>query len=138
MATSDYQRIVTAYHGCDASVAAKVLAGTARLDLSKNAYDWLGEGIHFWEHGPQRAQEWAIEQAKLSGKRVKEPSVLGAKINLGECLDLLDTANTRLLGKWFIEFRRFVRQQRTRMPENQDAPGSPRGDRVLRCRDRAL
>jgi hypothetical protein len=89
MATSTYQRIVTGYHGCDATVAAKVLAGTARLNLSTNAYDWLGEGIYFWEHGPQRAREWAIEQAKLSGAKIKEPSVLGARINLGECVDQL-------------------------------------------------
>lgn len=114
------------------------MAGMARLNFSKNAYDWLGEGIYFWEHGPQRAREWAIEQANLSGAKIKEPSVLGAKINLGECLDLLDTANTRLLGKWYIEFRHFVRQRRSRMPENRDAPGSRRGDRVLRFRDRAV
>jgi len=138
MATNSYQRIVTGYHGCDAALAANVLYGAARLKLSTNAYDWLGEGIYFWEHGPQRAREWAIEQAKLSGAKIKEPSVLGAKINLGECLDLLDTTNTRLLGRWFTEFRHFVRQKRALMPENRDAPGSRRGDRVLRFRDRAV
>src|SRR5882762_6188505 len=84
MAADTFQRIVIGYHGCDAAVAAKVLAGTARLNLSTNAYDWLGEGIYFWEHGPQRAREWAIEQAKLSGAKIKQPSVLGARINLGE------------------------------------------------------
>ena len=138
MAIGTYQRIVTGYHGCDAAVAAKVLAGTARLNLSTNAYDWLGEGVYFWEHGPQRAREWAIEQANLCGAKIKEPSVLGARINLGECLDLLDTANTRLLGNWYIEFRRFVRQNGSRIPENRDAPGSRRGDKVLRFRDRAV
>ena len=138
MATNTYQRIVTGYHGCDAAVAARALAGAARLNLSRNAYDWLGEGIYFWEHGPQRALEWAVEQANLSGAKIKEPAVLGAKINLGECLDLLDTANTRLLGYWYVEFRRFVQQKRARIPENRDAPGSRRGDRVLRFRDRAV
>src|SRR6266496_3663510 len=111
MATRTYQRTVIAYHGCDAAVAAKVLAGTSRLRLSTNPYDWLGKGIYFWEHGPQRAREWAIEQAKLSRAKIKEPCVLGARINLGECLDLLDTANTRILRKWYIEFRHFVRQK---------------------------
>src|SRR5947207_12927990 len=120
MTTSTYQRTVTGYHGCDAAVAARVLAGTARLNLSRNAYDWLGEGIYFWEHGPQRAREWAIEQAKLSGAKIKQPSVLGARINLGECLDLLDTANTGLLGNWYNQFRRTARQRRSRMPENRD------------------
>jgi hypothetical protein len=138
MGQRTYQRIVIGYHGCDAAVAERVLAGKALLQLSRNAYDWLGEGIYFWEHGPRRAREWAIEQANLSGAKVEEPSVLGAKINLGECLDLLDTANTRLLGKWYIEFRRFAQHNRARMPENRDAPGGRRGDRVLRFRDRAV
>ena len=117
---------------------ARVMAGGARLSPSVNAYDWLGKGIYFWEHGPQRAYEWAIEQARLSGLKVKRPAVLGAKINLGVCLDLLDTANTRLLGRAYAAFRHFVRQERARMPRNQDASGSRRGDRVLRFRDCAV
>src|SRR5262249_32997777 len=75
-AMQKYQRIVTGYHGCDRVVADKVLAGTARLNPSRNAYDWLGQGIYFWEHGPERAREWAVAQAKLSGAKIKEPSVL--------------------------------------------------------------
>jgi hypothetical protein len=138
MARSSHQRIVIGYHGCDRAVAARVLAGRVQLNLSRNAYDWLGEGIYFWEHGPERAREWAIEQAKLSGTKIKEPSVLGATINLGECLDFLDTANTRLLRQWYKEFRQTAREKRSPMPENCDAPGSRRGDKVLRFLDRAV
>jgi hypothetical protein len=138
MARGINDRIVTGYHGCDAAVAARVMAGEELLHASTNAYDWLGEGIYFWEHGPQRAREWALEVASLAGVKPKEPAVLGARINLGECLDLLDTANTRLLGKWYIEFRHFVHHKRARMPQNRDAPGSRRGDRVLRFLDRAV
>ena len=115
-----------------------MLAGKAGLNLSTNAYDWLGEGVYFWEHGPQRAYEWAIEQARLGGAKVRNPSVLAAKINLGVCLDLLDTANTRLLGRWYARFRRFMRQNGIRMPQNRDAAGSRRGDKVLRFRDCAV
>src|ERR1051326_5594386 len=104
MAHSTYQRTVVGYHGCDASIAEKVLAGTAELSFSRNPYDWLGEGVYFWEHGPQRAYEWAIEQTRRAGEKVRDPSVLGAIINLGVCLDLLDTANTRLLSRWFTRF----------------------------------
>jgi hypothetical protein len=102
---------VIGYHGCDAAVVERVLAGKLRLSISGNTYDWLGEGIYFWEHGPRRAYEWAMEQARLRVIKVRNPSVLAARIDLGVCLDLLDTANTRLLGKWFAKFRRFVRQQ---------------------------
>src|SRR5713101_1787982 len=117
MADRTYQRTVVGYHGCDAALADRVLAGKARLNLSANTYDWLGEGIYFWEHGPQRAYEWAIEQATRGAAEVRNPSVLAAKIDLGVCLDLLDTANTRLLRKWYTKFRLFVRRKRVRMPQ---------------------
>jgi len=138
MKDSGYERIVTGYHGCDATIAAAALTKKAGLKMSANPYDWLGKGIYFWEHGPQRAYEWAIEQASLSGERARNPSVLGAKINLGVCLDLLDTANTRLLREWYVEFRRLVRDERARMPRNRDAAKSRRGDKVLRFRDCAM
>ena len=133
-----YQRTVIGYHGCDAALAANVLAGQTGLKLSANPYDWLGGGIYFWEHGPERAFEWAVEQAGLSGKKIENPCVLGARINLGVCLDFLDTANTKLLRRWYVEFRSTVRQEGSRMPQNRDAPGSRRGDKVLRFRDCAV
>src|SRR5262245_6700599 len=102
MAKSTYERVVVGFHGCDAEVARKVLAGKALLKLSANLYDWLGGGIYFWEHGPARAYEWALEQARLRGDRIREPAVLGARINLGVCLDLLDTANTKILGRRYV------------------------------------
>jgi len=138
MGNLTYQRTVVGYHGCDAALAERVLAGKAGLNLSNNAYDWLGEGIYFWEHGPQRAYEWAIEQARLGGAKVRNPCVLAARINLGVCLDLLDTANTRLLGWWYAKFHWFVRQKGARMPQNRDAAGGRRGDKVLRFRDCAV
>ncbi|HXP63255.1 MAG TPA: hypothetical protein VN829_22330 [Dongiaceae bacterium] len=138
MSNLSYQRTVIGYHGCAAALAAEVLAGKRRLKLSANPYDWLGGGIYFWEHGPQRAYEWAVQQIRLFGLKVERPSVLGARIDLGVCLDLLDTANTRLLNRWYVEFRRFVRQKGTRMPRNREGPGAGRGDKVLRFRDCAV
>jgi hypothetical protein len=138
MVHSTYQRMVVGYHGCDAAVAAKVLAGTQDLQLSTNAYDWLGEGVYFWEHGPQRAYEWAIEQARVARTKVTNPFVLGARIDLGVCLDLLDTANTRFLGKWYTRLRRLMRQNGIPMPRNRDATRSRQGDKVLRFRDCAV
>jgi hypothetical protein len=138
IARESYQRIVVGYHGCDAAVAEKVLAGKARLNLSTNKYDWLGEGIYFWEHGPQRAYEWARQQTRFGAAKVRNPSVLAARIDLGVCLDLLDTANTRLLGRWFAKFRLFFQQKEIKMPRNQDAAGTRFGDKLLRYRDCAV
>src|ERR1043166_9746210 len=113
MAKLTYQRTIVGYHGCDAMLAGKVLAGKLQLKPSSNPYDWLGAGIYFWEHGPQRAYEWAIEQARVSGAKVRSPCVLGARIRLGQCLDLLDTAYTRLLRQWYAEFRETILQKRS-------------------------
>jgi hypothetical protein len=72
MAHLAYQRTVIAYHGCDESVARRVLLDGEKLEASENDYDWLGHGIYFWEHGKQRALEWAIYQAKR-GRKIRQP-----------------------------------------------------------------
>lgn len=36
--------LVIGFHGCDKSVAEKVLAGEEELLASTNDYDWLGNG----------------------------------------------------------------------------------------------
>ena len=78
-------QIVVGFHGCDSSTAAKVINTGQHLSKSSNNYDWLGHGIYFWEGSYERALEWA------SNKKVKNPSVIGAFIKLGNYLDLLDS-----------------------------------------------
>ncbi len=92
-----YQRTVVGYHGCDESVVGDVLLRGKNLRASQNDHDWLGRGIYFWEHGPERAYEWAQHS-----KSVKKPAVIGAFINLGNCFDLLDTNHTRLLADLIV------------------------------------
>lgn len=85
---------IIGFHGCDKSVADKVLSGKNPLRKSNNSYDWLGHGIYFWENNPQRALEYA-ESLKANPTRCKEkitkPAVIGAIISLGHCLNLLDS-----------------------------------------------
>jgi len=64
-----------------------ILAGRSALEPSENDYDWLGPGIYFWESDPKRALEWA--QYKVAKKESDAPFVLGAVIDLGNCLDLM-------------------------------------------------
>ncbi len=98
-----YQRLVIAYHGCDASVAHDVLEKEGSLKPSQNDYDWLGHGIYFWEHGPSRALDWARQQ-QVRGK-IRKPAVIGAILHLGNCFDLLDTYFTNVLADVFPSFR---------------------------------
>jgi len=79
-----YPLLVFGFHGCERSVAEKVLSGEAELQPSDNPYDWLGTGIYFWENAPERALLWAKEQKK------KAPYVIGAVIQLSNCFNLMD------------------------------------------------
>jgi hypothetical protein len=86
-----YDRTIIAYHGCDRSIADRLLAGEP-FKPSKNDYDWLGEGIYFWEYGADRAMRFARIQVRRG--KVREPATVGALIQLGECFDLMDTKFT--------------------------------------------
>lgn len=82
--------IVVGYHGCDNSVAEKIFIGKANLKASENEYDWLGNGIYFWEGSHDKALKWAKDSRKI-----EKPAVVGAFIRLGNCLDLLDIEHIR-------------------------------------------
>ena len=75
---------VYGFHGCRRSVAEALLSGQDVMLSSDNDYDWLGSGIYFWEEAPARALLWA------RNKFGKDASVVGAKIRLGRCLNLMD------------------------------------------------
>jgi len=118
-----YQRIIFGYHGCDSRVADSVLAGKTKLHASENAYDWLGTGIYFWEHGPARALEWAEQQAKRKASQIRKPAVLGAVIQLGNCFDLLDIRFTTLLGQYAAVLEEVLGDAGKSLPENQRLAG---------------
>lgn len=129
-----YQRLVLGYHGCDKSVADRVLAGSDTLKKSEKPYDWLGHGIYFWEHGPERAFVWAGEQKR---NKIKTPDVIGAVIHLGNCLDMMDIRCTRILADAFPKFKAKHEELGTKVPENCSSSKGDR-DRLLRYRDCAV
>ena len=104
-------RMVLAYHGCDQSVADVVLNEGGELAKSENTYDWLGSGIYFGEHGPQRAMEWALQNTK-------HPAVVGAVINLGNCFDLFDRAATESLAAFYPTFEAAIQLTGKEFPKN--------------------
>ncbi|HBJ83330.1 MAG TPA: hypothetical protein DDZ88_05545 [Verrucomicrobiales bacterium] len=114
-----YQRTVFGFHGCDRRVVESVLSGKMKLTASLNTYDWLGMGIYFWEHGPRRALEWATQQSKRKGSKIKHPAVLGAVIQLGNCFDLLDIQFTQHLAESAQGIEVALALQGASMPENQ-------------------
>jgi len=81
---------IVGYHGCDRSIAEKVLSNKTHLQQSANDYDWLGPGIYFWVDSPERGYEWAEAQAARKSPKIKDPYVIGAFIHPGLCLNLTD------------------------------------------------
>ena len=126
-----YDRTVIAYHGCDAQVASRLLDGEP-FRPSSNNFDWLGEGIYFWEYGYDRALQFAEEQ-RLRGK-VERPSVVGALLQLGNCFDLMDTHFTGELNRAFDLFCASQLLDGQTIPINSGITD----DRLLRRRDCAV
>lgn len=87
---------ILGYHGCRAEVGEKVLAGDVPLAGSEEEYDWLGPGVYFWEADPKRAWEWA--HWKVSRGAYSKPCVVGAVIDLGNCLDLMARESLQTLS----------------------------------------
>jgi hypothetical protein len=108
-------RVVLAYHGCDAAVAERLLAGEP-FQNSENDYDWLGAGVYFWEYGADRALRFARDQQRRG--KIAEPAVVGALVQLGNCFDLLDTEYTQDLASAFRKYRSFAARCGWMLPRN--------------------
>jgi len=77
------------FHGCDKEIRDQIVSNHIEMRPSCNDYDWLGNGYYFWENNHSRAMLFAEEQQKRG--KIKTPAVLGAFIDLGNCLDLIDS-----------------------------------------------
>lgn len=114
-----FARTVLAYHGCDRDFAESMIRGEIDIDqwkVSRNVYDWLGHGIYFWEYAPDRAEKWR-----------SKGGVVGAIIQIGNCLDLTDTASTTLLAQQFTVVRQAF------IDDNKTPPVNQRGRNNLDC-----
>ena len=87
--------LVIGFHGCDKTVVDAVVAGKTNLLSSTNDYDWLGNGIYFWENNEERAWQWAkylqelkdayefmVELYKESGLELPQNTSIGKSTDL--------------------------------------------------------
>ena len=102
-----------------------ILTGKSGLQASRNDYDWLGNGIYFWEDSYQRAFQWAQQS-----KRVAHPAVMGAVINLGHSLNLLDVEHLETVRIAYQTLKRTSARAEILMPVNR---GETFKDRKLDC-----
>jgi hypothetical protein len=108
------------YHGTSQTQALSILENGFRA--SDNDYDWLGTGIYFFQDAPTRAKQWAIEQ------HPDNPAVIRAKIELENCIDLLDINWVPPLK---IIYNSFVEQRiRANLPLPKQNPSKSKAHRL--------
>ena len=95
---------VLGYRGGDRESGLRILTGADAEAFSHRDYGWLGPGIYFWENDLPKAREWAVGKSKRNGEPIT-PFVLGAVINLGNCLDLTNSENMELLKMAYEDMR---------------------------------
>ena len=128
---------ILGYHGCEESFGKNAINGKMKFRPSSKDYDWLGNGIYFWEGDPQRALEWARERMKRGG--IRKPYVVGAIIDLGNCLDLTLRENAELARYAYDDLKIAQERAGLSMPSNHPPPGNPDdNDLVLRRLDCAV
>jgi hypothetical protein len=119
--------LVIGFHGCDHSVVEKVIKGE-NLTASMNDYDWLGNGVYFWENNAERALQWAKDLKK------EKPAIIGAIIDLGYCMDLIDSEFLKELKEAYLTLERTIELTGNEMPKNEGS--TP--DKLLRKLDCAV
>lgn len=125
---SKFPNFVFGFHGCNRETFENVIFKGQDLEMSHNKYDWLGNGIYFWENGLQRAYEWA--------KKYPEPAVIGAIIDLGNCLNLTDYYGTDVLSIGYDLLKSRFERKGEKMPQNRNIKNS--NDWLLRNLDCAV
>lgn len=117
---ADYHRTVVGYHGTKSSIARAIVADGKPFAPSKNASDWLGHGIYFWEYAPKQAWKWANQRA-MRNKWSEPVAVVAAMIRLGNCLDLLDPDNAAELQGFYRKLKLDTEAASGKLPANHNA-----------------
>jgi hypothetical protein len=114
--------LLIGFHGCDSSLRTAVIQNKTNLVASTNGYDWLGHGIYFWEGNIYRAFQFAEElknKVRKDKPTITEPAVLGAVIDMGYCLDLLNSEHLLLVKDSFQSFANTYNSLGKVLPENK-------------------
>ena len=126
---------VLGFHGCDLDVARRLVLREDHFRRSENSYDWLGHGIYFWLENPVRACEWAQRSAEHG--RIQRPAVVGAVIDLGNCLDLTTSAGIEMVRAGYEALKQVHEARGQPLPENQRRDEKD-DDRLIRRLDCAV
>ncbi len=112
--------VARGFHGTSV-VAARAILDSGFV-ASANEYDWLGDGIYFFQDAPGRALEWASELHD-------EPCVVACEISLDNCMDLLDINWFSFLNEAFDRY--VARCKRLGIALPRQTAGAHRLDRAV-------
>jgi hypothetical protein len=119
---------IEGFHGTTLAFAESILReGFKSRDKD---YDWLGDGVYFFQDGPYRAREWAQDWAvrKYGGEAV----VVGATISLQRAtlMDLIDIDWPERLKTFYVEYLQYCLLNRKPIPkQNPEESGAHYLDR---------
>jgi hypothetical protein len=109
------------FHGTSAEAARRILS--TGFEISRNEYDWLGDGAYFFQDAPARALEWARQRFG------SDAAVIGAEIDLYDCIDLLDIEWRAVVRESYADF--CERLDKGAQPIPQQTRGAHRLDRAM-------
>lgn len=119
---SDFQSFdVLGFHGCGKELGLRLINGQDELKPSDNKWDWLGPGIYFWEQDAARGLEYSTEVVggKQKNKEAhKTPFVVGSIIQLGNCLNLVESTALDILTEAYEGLERSIKAAGVPMPHN--------------------
>lgn len=119
---SSIPQLILGFHGCDKQLRDDVLLGKTSLRYSQNDYDWLGNGIYFWENNPNRALSYAKFIKNNPGRcksKIKNPAVIGAIIDPGNCLNLLEEKSLQIVKQSYESLVKLTESAGAPLPENK-------------------
>ncbi len=108
-----WNRYCLGYHGGKDELIRKIVSFEETMRPSRNKYDWLGNGFYFWEDSPLRALDWARK------KHGENAGVLGVVVDLGNCLDLVQSESIELVKAAYATLSAVMREERGKLPENK-------------------
>ena len=115
---SKLHNLIVGFHGCTKDTYDNVLYNHTHLNDSVNTFDWLGHGVYFWEHNYLRAYQFAEESIKRKTKASEKTAVIGAIIDLGNCLSLTDSRHIDLIRNAYSIYETFMKTVGQPMPTN--------------------
>lgn len=120
--------LVFGFHGCNKETYDNVLYKHQNLKTSNNTYDWLGNGIYFWENSWSRAIDWANSKFEKDNAYV-----IGAVLDLGYCLNLTDYGSSQILRNGYEILYADYNNARKELPKNRGKKGNDILVRDLDC-----